>query len=735
MKTLLLAAALALLLLAPLSASAQPLADKVPAEALVYIGWTGTDHMPVGYQDSHLKAMEEIANVPQLLREVLPRFMEKMQKQAGNADLGQFLVIEGGAIEVLQTVAKHPGAFYFGGVDFSGPQPKPRLALLCQAGPDAAAIQGRITQLLEQAHAPAGLVQTALRGDLVLVTIGQPVLPGPDQPAAATLKNSKRFAAALAQLHPEPIKVAYVDVMGVLALIDQAVARGEDEQARQVWPKVRDALGLPGIHQIALTSGFEGRDIGVSVFVDAPAPRGGILAMLESGPSGADAWALVPRTAATFGALRFDPAKILPLVRQVANQVDEQGPANLDAALAPLNAMVGGAIQKDLLAALGTQWVFYTDRNVTGTGIWGTACLSRLRDPAKAEQALGRLETALNGMSAQMVPHEVTLRVKTTAAAGATLHYLSVPLIAPTWAVKDGVLYLGLYPQTVAAAIDHAAAGGPSILENQAFVAMRERLGGKDPAFLSFIDEPQLIGENYQYALILSQTYLGMIDLLGVDCPPLLLPPIQKILPHMAPAGAAAWADAAGWHLRDIEPFPSSRLIADPGVLVGVAGASMGVGVMIPAFATARHNANLTKFAVQGKGIATAAIMWADAHGDKLPPDIGTLLIGDGVDPIHPRMILSPQSTTPIPPDYATMTPEQKRAWGNANCAFIYLGQGRKNDADATVIILVGKPQFALGGKVPVVYADTHAQSLPVQEAMGLIRGRLQARPPAAPVH
>ena len=38
-------------------ASAQPLADRVPADALVYIGWAGSQNLGPAYDASHLKAV------------------------------------------------------------------------------------------------------------------------------------------------------------------------------------------------------------------------------------------------------------------------------------------------------------------------------------------------------------------------------------------------------------------------------------------------------------------------------------------------------------------------------------------------------------------------------------------------------------------------------------------------------------------------------------------------------
>jgi prepilin-type processing-associated H-X9-DG protein len=732
MKTRWLAAVLGLVFLASAPVRAQPLADKIPADALVYIGWTGLDSMPAGYQDSHLQALMQMSNLGQVAGEALPQLLGRLGKQSGDAKLSAILAVEAA---VIPMVLQHSGAFYFGGVDFTGPQPMPRLAFLCQAGAEAPALQKRLVELIAQAGAPPGLIRVTLMGDLVVVGLGPAAVPQP-QPGGIAIAGSPRFLAATAGLHKDPFRIAYVDVQGVLALIDQVVEKQPDQEAREQWPKVCDALGLRGIHQAAWSAGFEGKDFGVRAFLDAPAPRGGLLSLLENGPVSDQALALIPKSAATATALRFDPAKVLPLIRQIAAGVDPDAAAQFDAALAQGNAMLGSDIQHDLLASLGSEWVLYTDRNVTGTGIWGTACINRLRDPAKAQLALGRLETVLNSM-AQAAPKEIKLRIKTATVNGTTIHYLAVPVVAPAWIIKDGNLYLGLHPQTVVAAAERTAAGGPSILENPEFLKLRSRLGGSGPALIGFLDEPQLLGENYQFALLFSQGYLGLADLLGVDVPPLILPPVGKLLPLVAPAGGVAWSDDAGWHAHSVEPFPGSGLIANSGMLAGVGAGALAAGITMPALGAARAQASAVSSLNQVHQITMAAQMWSqdNANGHSLPPDLAAL-VGDGKTVyLTVKSLLSPAASVQVPSDFDNWDHARKTQWVRANSSYIYLGAGKDLDADpSTTVIIYEKPQFAHNGKIAIGFADGHCESLPVAEALRRIAAQEGNHQPHAPL-
>src|SRR3954468_17103432 len=70
------------------SASAQPLADRVPSDAVIYVGWAGADSMGPGYDGSHLKAILEAADIPRFINEALPKAIQRLgeqERQAGEA--------------------------------------------------------------------------------------------------------------------------------------------------------------------------------------------------------------------------------------------------------------------------------------------------------------------------------------------------------------------------------------------------------------------------------------------------------------------------------------------------------------------------------------------------------------------------------------------------------------------------------------------------------------------------
>ena len=135
MKSTILALLLAIALF-PASALAQPLADRVPGDALIYIGCSGSEKLGPEYEQSHLKAVIAASDVSKIFSDFLPKLSQRMSRDNPGAGEKATLIGNLGA-----RLWKHPSAFYWGGIDFTNPRnPTPRFAILCDAGDEAAAL-------------------------------------------------------------------------------------------------------------------------------------------------------------------------------------------------------------------------------------------------------------------------------------------------------------------------------------------------------------------------------------------------------------------------------------------------------------------------------------------------------------------------------------------------------------------------------------------------------------------
>lgn len=713
------------LLFSPLQAFAQPLADRLPQDTLVYFGWRGADALGPGFAGSHLKAVLEASDFSQFINEFIPQVMRRIGQAEPQA--GEILPIVGA---IHKAMWQHPSAFYFGGLDFPAQgDPMPRIAVLCDAGPDAPKLVATLKDLIAKAEgAPVPLAVKESNG-LVVLTIGKmtPAFDGLTSGAGDSqgppLAKDKRFTGALAQVNKEPVIAAYINFEGIWAQVDQGMQAQAPPDVKQRWAQVREALGLASLKQAMLTGGFDGKDWAEAAFISAPAPRTGLMKGIEATPLSADILKAAPKTSTYVAAGKFSLAAFVAQIRTMIAQIEPQAGQTVDGVMKQASQMLGMDIEKDLLGTLGEEWVLYTDPATGGSGLVGTVLVNRLADPAKAEQSFTKFEQFINMMiAANLREEKVTIAFQTRKVGDLTLHFLAVPLVTPTWAVKDGNLYVAFYPQAVSAAADFVASKGPSILENEEFVAVRKRLGGENASGVSFLDLVKATPNNYGGWVAVSRI-IGFGDLFGVPSPVLMLPPLNKLMSNLGPSASVEWTDAAGWHMKTVCPFPGSEILAtDPmsAYMTSAAPAAMMVSILLPSLSRARETANRVKSASNLRQLGQASLLYANENNGKLAPDLGTLL---KTQDVTIDVFISPLGGGQRP-DTSHMTPDQLAAWVNEHSDYVYLGAGKKNTMGADQPLAYEKLQNGHGQGANVLFGDGHVEWVSQAQAQQLINGR-----------
>ncbi len=393
-------------------------------------------------------------------------------------------------------------------------------------------------------------------------------------------------------------------------------------------------------------------------------------------------------------------------------QFDPETGQQFDQFFAQANAMLGLDIQKDLLNPLGNQWLLYTDRAVGGPGLLGIVVINKLKDAAKVDAALTEISGRANTLIAQgMNEPEITLEFRQTTIDGNNIHYLAIPFVTPGWAVKDGNLYVGLYPQVIASAITFAQSKGPSILQNPQYLALQHRLGDHKPAALSYFDLPAMAGDGYGDLLLVSRMYLGAADLFGAQTPPMVLPPLDKVLPQLSPSESIEWSDDAGAHAKEISAFPGSQALA--GSMLGppsIGQDALLVSILLPSLNRARETANRVKCASNERQIGQAILLYANDNQGKYPPDLGTLL---KTEDITAEVFVCPSGNNEVPPDLKT--PDQLAQWVNEHSDYIYVGKGLTSSATSDRVVVYEKPDAHSNDGMNILYGDGHVdfQSMP----------------------
>ncbi|MGD0389255.1 MAG: DUF3352 domain-containing protein [Tepidisphaeraceae bacterium] len=710
-------------LFAPMVCLGQALADRLPGDAQIYIGWSGADSLGPGFDQSHLKAILDASQFSQFIHDSLPQLTNRVS----GLDR-QFSELVRQVVDLLSAAAEHPTAIYFGGLGAAnaGGPPIPQLAILCDGGADAPKIEQQVRRLLEQAQGP--VLNVRVIGTLVVLSD----FAFPEH-IDSPLSQNAGFQAAMSQLGKDPVLAMYVDGTATVATIDAAIQQLAPPQAQQLWPQIRDALGLPGLKAAAMTAGFDGKNWSEQAMVAAPSPRKGLLTLADAAPLAPEIFKLIPdsSTMAGAGSCDFD-ALFTQIDHAVVQFTPDQG-GQFHQILAQVNRTLGLDVQRDFLAALGAQWGYYVDPATAGNGLLGCTIVNRPRNADQLQTSLNTLESLANNMIRQAIQHgqgggggQLTIHVefRQLTSNGTSVHYLATPLISPSWAIKDGTLYIGLYPQMVVSAVNRPA-DAKSILDNPDFQAVIQKLNAPASySSFSFIDLPKTMPNGYQGCLALSRLYFGLGDLFGAQSPPLMMPPLDKIMAETEPAGCVSWSDDAGFYFKSIEPFPGASAIgsADSLTAMGVGNTAMLTSVMLPALNRARETANRVKCASNMRQIGQWIVIYADTHQGNYPPDLGTLV---KTGPLTAMVFVCPSANTRPP---GQMTVDQSADWINTNSDYIYIGANLKTGADPSIVVCYEKDDDHGGDGMNLLFADGHVEFMQLEAAHQAINNSINRR-------
>jgi prepilin-type processing-associated H-X9-DG protein len=705
-----------LILASPLAAFAQPLTDRVPAEALIYIGWQGSDNMPASFGQSHLKALLDDSNLPKFFNDMVPALVRRAGQQDQQA--GEILKLVFG---IYGPVWRHPTAIYSSRIDFNAPAP--RAALICQAGDDADGLAeqlDKLAKIMQGADFPFP-VRTFKDNGLVGLTVGY---DDPKQAlateASRALSASPPFKTAIAQVQKEPIGIFYADTEGLFTMVSQGIHFFGDENAKVKWPLIRDALGLPGLKRIIATGAFDGPDWATQCFIEAPSPRSGIVKLLDGQPASDDLLKAIPATSSFAVAGSCDLAKVIAEVRTFMGNIDPNVQGMFDKGVGAAGLFLGMNIQKDFFESLGHEWALYTNPAATGNGPLGLTAINRLAKPQDAERAMGKIEMVADNMiNAQLQQQKLNVGFDTTKIGNTTIHYVALPVLSPSWAIADGNLYMGLYPQMVAEAAGQVSSKGKSLLDNASFMQLRKKLGGEKATGFAYSDLPQTVNDSYQFLLMLSQAAVGAGELTGVKGPPMVLPPLSKLRKHLAPAAEFFWSDDTGWHAKSSSPFPGAQLLGSQANLL--MAAPIAAAVAIPA--ATRREVRVQRAQVDNnlRQIGVALQMYVNDH-KAYPPDFGPLLAEKKL-PID--SFVSPHAGTKIPPEVRRGQADEQANWVNSRSDFVYLGAELKPGADPKSILVYERPDGRPG--MNMLFADGHIEWIDVEAARQMIEKQQKA--------
>ena len=715
-----------LLLCQPLIA--QPLADRVPADALIYVGWAGAEKA-VGYDASHLKAVLEAWQPLKKVDEVVTAALRNEPTDDAQEAWNRFRTI-------VPLLYQHPTALYFGGVDY-GPKGQPpkavRVAVICDAGEaDAAKIQQALQPLIDDAvaHDADPLPKLTVNNGIVVFHVGD--LPGDvaarlgvaaGASAAAPLAEQGDFKAAVQQTGlSNAAAIVYVNVPGLLEVFDRGMQINESPEDVANWRKARDTLGLTGIKRVIWSGGFDGADWQTASWIESPTPRRGVAALLAAPALDQKVVASVPRTAQWLIAARFDLNQVWQLIRELTATMDPDAVADLDEHLAQAQQQIGVKLEDGLIKPLGDQWLVYGEPTMTTPFGPGAMVVNFTRDGQTLADSLKKLMDFANAMLQQdaQQPGGPRLSVQQMQSEGATIHYLAVPFVSPALAVHDGKLYFALSPQTISMKIAMSQVQVTPIAEHPDFKAVMQKLGDHPSQAIVFADLKQT-------APVMLQSIANLVQMAQMQAPGdvnlmRLIPNVADLMPHLGPVGQVAWTDDSGIHGRSRSPFPLSSTLSPVGGTASPAFVAVAAGLALPAVAKAREAARTAQSQNNLKMIGLAAHNWAEAQGggDKLPPSLSAM-VQAGM--LEPQSLSNPRVGDPGQPEGGE---DALEAWIRDHSGYVYIGGGKTfrgmKQGTANTPIAYERLVPALGDRVSVLYADGHVEALPRERAMEVLR-------------
>jgi prepilin-type processing-associated H-X9-DG protein len=472
-------------------------------------------------------------------------------------------------------------------------------------------------------------------------------------------------------------------------------------------------------------------------FVEVSNPRNGLMEMIDTKPLTPELLKSIPADATYAAAGRLDFARLLTNLRTSAGQIDPAAIRVFDQVMGAIQLAIAKNPMTDILEPLGADWGIYCSPSASGNGLLGLVVVNHLDDPAKAEASLPTAWINLSNwanvaLSRARAPVQITGQMADIG--GSRVYYAGTPVFAPAWTIKDGNLYMGLYPQTAGAGSSAVMrAAGRTIVDNEKFTALQKRLGVTNFIGFSYQDLPTdaANGSMYQKLLVIGR-YAGISDLFGVTLPEPMLPPLSVLQDNVTPAGSFDWVDQAGIHSKSISPFPGAGLLSEPMMLTTAAPAStaLAVSILLPALNRARETANRVRCQANLRMLGQAILLYSNDNQGKYPPDMATLatyMENNGM--MNPRgaVLICPSSSNRLPPNIGMMPADQFAAWANDNSSYVYMGGNLTNrTATADKIVMYEKPDDHQNQGMNLLYGDGHVEWMPMQQAVQMIQRQQQ---------
>ncbi|MEM9419579.1 MAG: hypothetical protein AAGA25_11105 [Planctomycetota bacterium] len=575
---------------------AQPLVEHVPADAMAYFGWAGTESITDDYAQSTLQDVVELIETDKLKaawRSAMPTLRQAIDDPAFQEEFNYLTDLWGvsvrGAMAVYVTAPPtNEGrdtasvldeanlGELLGELPIELPTSTPGVVLLWKpaTGDDRKDLLEGLKHYQSKSNHDSELV---VDGPVVSLRINQPPAALDAEPvinpdALGTLADTPLFSEAYSQLDKPGPLVAYLDLPALIGEIQTNLTNtstvhehdGSSLNVESGHPAINliEPLGLDTLGPAVFTAGFDGRQWRTQAYLSAPTPRRGLASLLDAPALTADDFGWAPLDAPWITAMAFDTGLLMDLLRDSAAAMGPDAADAFEQGLVDASSLIGIDVENQLIRGLGPTWSLYLDPDAAGTSMLSLTLINQLADPEGVERGLRSLQMFANlAMFQGMAGKDIKIQVHTQSYDEHDLHTLSTPLLSPTWAIVDGKLIAALSPHTVLAAIDRRNQSN-SLNQQDDFAQLREAIGTRRLTSLSWVDLRRTAPSSYQTFIYIESLLTGGGSMLTGQPMPMVLPPLGRLKPLLEPAHAIGWVDDAGWHYESRIPFPGATLLA-----------------------------------------------------------------------------------------------------------------------------------------------------------------------------
>lgn len=444
---------------------------------------------------------------------------------------------------------------------------------------------------------------------------------------APTLTDAEEFKLQRGKLDAKLTRNClgiYVDVQRVVTRAKEVVAELGVELPPNTEPLL-DELGISGLRSKYFYYAYhDDEGVRTAAFAHVEGELRGLLSLWKQAPLIEEDLRIIPQNAYWAEVGNMDLAALWEETLRVIEAVSPDTLPMVQGSMAMTAGMLGFSITDELLPALGDTWALFDAPSHGGLLATGTVLVAEVRDQETLQGALARVMQMATALAAQ---GEVTLAQGQAEHNGHTIHYMvmagqMVP-VALSWGFVEDRWVLGLFPQTVAAAMKQvdSRTRGPSLLDHPEVKAAREKLP-RQPIAMGYMDSKYLARMFYPLLNGIQLAGVSMFAGHGVEVDLAAMPPVDEVV-----TGVRNYVGATAV----VEDGILYASVGGGGELVaGISAAALGTSILLPSLSRAREMAKRAVSAANLTRIGVSCVRYADGHDNRFPGSLEQL-VADGV--------------------------------------------------------------------------------------------------------